>query len=334
MLAVLPCDPARGPEPRLAEQPRPHPGPGEVLLRVGAAALNRADLLQLRALYPPPPGESAIPGLECAGEVAELGEEADGWRVGERAMALLAGGGQAEWVAAPVGQLMPVPDGLSSTDAAALPEAALTSWTNLVVEGALVPGEILLVSGAASGVGTFAVQLGRELGARVWVAGRSRERLERLRELGAERVFVLSPSLGEELREASAGRGVDLVLDLVGGGHVPTLLSGLAPCGRLVLVGLLAGARAELDLARILRQRLRLIGSVLRARSRAEKAALVESFWSFAASRLADGRLRPVVDRVLPFAEVADAYRVMESSSALGKIVLQVAVPSASRTPP
>ena len=334
MLAVLPYDPALGPEPRLAEQPRPHAGRGEALLRVAATALNRADLLQLRGLYPPPPGESAIPGLECAGEVAELGEGADGWREGDRAMALLAGGGQAEWVAVPVGQLMPVPAGMTWPAAAALPEAALTSWTNLVVEGALVPGEILPVSGAASGVGTLAVQLGRELGARVWVAGRSRQRLERLCDLGVERVFLLGPELGDELREASAGRGVDLVLDLVGGAHVPVLLSGLAPCGRLVLVGLLAGARAELDLSRVLRHRLRLIGSVLRARSRAEKAALVESFWSFAAPRLEDGRLRPVVDRILPFAEVAAAYRVMDSSSALGKIVLQIETPRAARAAP
>lgn len=334
MLAVLPCDPARGPEPRLAEQARPSAGRGEVLLRVAATALNRADLLQLRGLYPPPPGESAIPGLECAGEVAALGESAVGWRVGDRAMALLAGGGQAEWVAVPVGQLMPVPEGMTWTEAAALPEAGLTSWTNLVVEGTLMPGEILLVTGAASGIGTFAVQLGRELGAHVWVAGRSRERLERLRELGAERLFLLGPELGEELREASAGRGVDLVLDLVGGAHVPVLLSGLAPCGRLVLVGLLAGARAEVDLARVLRQRLRVIGSVLRARSRAEKAALVESFWSFAAPRLADGRLRPVVDRVLPFGEIVEAYRAMESSSALGKIVLQLETPCASLAAP
>jgi len=324
MLAVVSPGTAEKP-PLLQELPDPQPGTGEVLIRVRATALNRADLLQLRGLYPPPPGESEVPGLECAGEIIAAGPEtAGGWQVGDRVMALLAGGGHGEKVAVPVGQLMPIPGGMSFTDAAALPEVALTAWTNLVAEGGLEAGQTVLITAAASGVGTFAVQLARELGARVLVAGRDLERLRRLRPFGAEVFIELGGGLVAAVRAATGGEGVDVVIDLAGGAGVADRLRALRPRGRLILVGLLAGAGAEIDLADVLRRRLRLVGSVLRARSRAEKAELVKGFRAFAGERLADGRLRPVVDRVMPFTEIGEAYRQLERGGVLGKIVLDV----------
>jgi len=322
MLAVVPPG-ADEKAALLRELPDPEPGAGEVLIRVRATALNRADLMQLRGLYPPPPGESEVPGLECSGEIAALGVGVAGWQVGDRVMALLAGGGHGEQVAAPVGQLMPIPEGLSFVDGAALPEVALTAWTNLVAEGRLEAGQTVLITAAASGVGTFAVQLARELGARVLVAGRNLERLERLRPLGADACLELGDGLADAARQATGGAGVDLVIDLAGGAGVAERLRALCPRGRLILVGLLAGARAEIDLADVLRRRLRFVGSVLRARSRAEKAELVAGFHAFAEERLADGRLRPVVDRVMPFAEIGNAYRQLEQGGVLGKIVLE-----------
>lgn len=308
----------------LGTLPDPVAGPGEALIDVRATALNRADLLQLWGLYPPPPGESPVPGLECAGVVAELGPGVSSLAVGERVMALLAGGGHATRVAAPEGQVMPIPERLSFCQAAALPEVGLTAFTNLVVEGALARGQSVLVAGAASGVGTFAVQVARELGARVLVAGRDLDRLERLRSFGASGSCVLGPDLAERVRELNSGHGVDLVLDLVGGPWLGACLGALRERGRLVLVGLTAGARSDLDLGLLLRRRLRVFGSVLRSRSRAEKAGLVKGFWDFAAERLASGRLQPVVDRVLPFEELPRAYAELEAGGVLGKIVIEV----------
>lgn len=327
MRAVLPL--GRGSEadrPTVGQWPDPVPGVGEVLVRVAGAGLNRADLLQMRGRYPPPPGESEIPGLECSGEVVMLGPAVEGpWQPGDRVMALLAGGGQAEVVGIPEGQLMRLPQRLTSLEAAALPEAAITAWTNLVAEGRLAAGESVLIVGAASGVGTFAVQLARELGARVLVAGRSLGRLEVLRDLGAKELLELGPELGERLRRATGGKGVDLVLDLVGGGHVAAALGGIAHGGRWVLVGLMAGRSTTLDLGLVLQRRVKLVGSVLRPRCRADKAKLVEAFARFAAGRLDDGRLRPLVDSVYPLAEVAEAYRHLELGPVVGKVVLDLA---------
>jgi NADPH:quinone reductase-like Zn-dependent oxidoreductase len=247
-------------------------------------------------------------------------------------MALLAGGGHAERVAVPAEHLLPIPDALSLDEGAAVPEAGITSWTNLVVEGGLAAGEWVAISGAASGVGTFAVQLVRELGARSIVLGRRPDRLERLRDLGADAVVPLDEQLAEGIRAATGGKGADLVLDLVGGPWLPKLLAALAPRGRCVLVGLLAGRSAELDLGSLLKNRLHLKGSVLRTRSREEKAALVRAFGEFALPRLADGRLRPVIDRILAFEEIARAYETLERSEALGKVVVRLATgPARSR---
>ena len=309
--------------PRLGEVPDPRPAAGEVLVRVAATALNRADLLQLRGLYPPPPGESPVPGLECAGEVVEGGPGTGAFEAGDRVMALVAGGGQAELAAVPVGQLIPVPESLGLVEAAALPEAALTAWTNLVFEGRLEAGQSVLITAAASGVGTFAVQLARELGATVLVAGRSLERLEPLRDLGVSELVRLGPDLPARVRELTGG-GAHLVLEMAGGEHLPRSLQALRYLGRLVLVGLLAGAGAQIDLGLVLRQRLQIVGSVLRSRSREEKASLVADFRSFAAPRLEDGRLKPIVDRILPFEEISRGYQAMAAGGVTGKIVLEM----------
>ena len=325
MRAVLPASgPGGDGVPRLGEVPDPVAGPGEVLLEVRATAINRADLLQLRGRYPPPDGESEVPGLEAAGSIMAVGPGVAGWREGDAAAALLAGGGHAERVAVPVGQLLPVPSGWSFEEAAALPEAALTAWTNLVAEGALAAGRAVLISGATGGVGTASVQLARELGARVLAAGREPERLERLRALGADEVFTLGEELPARVRAATGGRGVDLVLDLIGGAHFTRLLAALAPRGKLVLVGLVAGARAELELDLVLRRRLTLIGSVLRSRDRTEKAALVADFLAFAAPRLAARRMVPVVERVLELESIAAAYALLERGRPFGKVVVRL----------
>ncbi len=327
MRAVLPAaphtDPGGNPEPRLGTVPEPGLGASEVLVRVRAAGLNRADLLQLRGLYPPPPGESDVPGLECSGVVVRAGDEVEGWSAGDRVMALVAGGGQAELAAVPAGQLMTLPDALSFEEGAALPEACLTAWTNLVAEGELEPGETVLVTGANGGVGTMAVQIARELGARVLAAGRSRDRLEPLAGLGADGLLIDDAGLPVAVRDRTRGRGVDLVFDLVGGDRLPDHLGALRNRGRLVLIGLIAGSRSELDLGEILRRRLTLRGSVLRSRSREEKAQLIAAFSEFAQPRLADGRIRPLIERILSFDQVEAAYRRLEEGGVTGKLILR-----------
>lgn len=324
MLAVVAEGEGEDRRPRLAELPDPQPGPGEVEIAVRATGLNHADLLQVRGSYPSPAGESAVPGLECAGVVDAVGEGVTGLQAGQRVMALLGGGGHATRVVAPAGQVMALPENLSFAEGAALPEACLTGWTNLVSEGGLCPGESVLITGATGGMGTLAVQLGRELGGRVIAVGRDPVRLERLRSLGADAAVEHDDRLAAAVLRLTGGRGVDLALDFVGGPHFALLLGALRPQGRLVLIGLLAGAHAEIDLAPLLGKRLRVTGSLLRPRARAEKAALVRSFAGFGLPRLADGRLRPVVAEVLPFARIDDAYRRLAAASPGGKIVLTV----------
>jgi len=326
--AILPTDSTDRsvrdfPIPQVGDLPDPVAGPGEVLVAVEAAGLNHADLHQLRGQYPPPAGESLVPGLECAGVVLES-EKGSPWQSGTRVMALVGGGAHATRAAIPTGQLMPVPDNLSLIEGAAIPEAGLTSWVNLVVEGGLAAGETVLVTGATGGMGSFAVQLARELGARVLAAGRSRERLELLRGLGIEEVCLEGANLASQVREATGGRGVDLVLDFTGGPDFASHLGALAHRGRLVLVGLVSGGRTELELGPIMSRRLRIIGSVLRARPREEKARLTADFAAFALPRLRDGRLHPVVDRVVPLERAAEAYKTLERGGVFGKVILSM----------
>lgn len=323
MRAILPADPAQ-PIPRVGELPDPIPEPGEILVAVEAAGLNHADLHQMRGQYPPPAGESDVPGLECSGVVLE-GEKGSPWQPGTRVMALVGGGAQATRAAIPMGQLMRLPDNLSFVEGAALPEAALTSWVNLVVEGGLQAGETVLVTGATGGMGSFTVQLARELGARVLAAGRSRERLELLRDLGIDEVCLEGANLAGQVREATNGRGADLVIDYTAGPEIGSHLAALGNRGRLVVIGMVGSRKAEVDLGLVMHRRLKVIGSVLRARPREEKAKLTEAFAAFALPRLLDGRLRPVVDRVFPLDRAAEAYKALGQGGAFGKIVLATA---------
>ncbi len=306
----------------VGELPDPRPAEGEVVLAVRATALNHADVLQVQGNYPPPTGESTVPGLECSGVIDEVGVGVNGWKRGDRVMALLGGGGHASRVAVPAGQLMALPENLGFEDGAALPEACLTAWTNLVFEGGLRAGETVLVTGATGGMGTMAVEIAHELGAHVIAAGRSAARLEPLGALGADETVVLDADLRATIGRLTDGRGVDLIFDLVGGRLLPQLIECLALRGRLVIVGLLGGRTTEVALYEVMRRRSRLIGSVLRPRSREEKASLVRDFAAFGLPRLADGRLRAVVDRVMPFGEIAAAYAELARGGAAGKIVL------------
>jgi putative PIG3 family NAD(P)H quinone oxidoreductase len=323
MRAILPLDrEARDhPTPIVGDLPDPAPGQGEVLVAVEAAGLNHADLHQLRGNYPPPAGESDVPGLELSGVVLE-GEMGSPWLPGTRVMALVGGGAHATRAAVPSGQLMPLPDNLSFFEGAAIPEAALTAWVNLVVEGGLQAGETVLVTGATGGMGSFTVQLARELGARVLAAGRDPKRLEMLRDLGVDEICLDGANLAGQVRDATGGHGADLVIDFTAGPEVGNHLAALKGRGRLVVVGTVGSRKGEIDLGYVMSRRLKIIGSVLRARSREEKARLTADFAAFALPRLRDGRLRPVVDRTFPLAGAAEAYRALERGGAFGKIIL------------
>jgi putative PIG3 family NAD(P)H quinone oxidoreductase len=312
----------------LGEAPSPELGPRDLRIRVAAAGVNRADLLQRRGLYPPPPGASPLLGLECAGEVVEVGAEVDpalGWRRGHRAMALLAGGGYAEQVVVDAACALPVPDVLSLEEAAALPEVYLTVFLNVFQLGALPAHGALLVHGGGSGIGTASIQLVKEAGGTVYATAGSDEKCRQCRELGADlAVNYRTGDFAAEVRGASGGRGVDVVLDSIGASYLTANLASLAVGGRLVLIGLMGGARAEIDLGALLTRRLALIGSTLRARPVEEKARIVAGFRERFGAALEAGRLRPVVHRVLPLAEAAEAHRILQASTHFGKVVLRV----------
>ena len=307
----------------LAEVPDPVPGPGEVLVDVAAAGVNRADVMQRQGHYPPPPGEPETLGLECSGVVAELGEGVDGWAVGDEVCALLSGGGYAERVVVPAGQLLPVPRGVGLVDAAALPEVACTVWSNVFISAGLREGETLLVHGGGSGIGTFAVQLARAWGARVAVTAGSARKLEACRELGAQvLVDYTEQDFVQEVRAATDGRGADVVLDVVGAAYLERNVQVLAPNGRLVIIGMQGGRRAELDIGALLAARGAVMATSLRARPRAEKAAIVASVREHVWPLVEDGRVRPVVHARLPLADAARAHEVLEESSHIGKVLL------------
>ena len=309
----------------LADVDDPVPGPGEVLVDVVASAVNRADVLQRRGFYDPPPGASPYPGLECSGRVAALGDGVTGWSVGDEVCALLAGGGYAERVAVPAGQLLPVPAGLSVLEAAALPEVVCTVWSNVFGVGALQPGEVLLVHGGTSGIGTIALQLAARHGARVFCTVGSPDKAARAVELGAERaVRYRDEDFVEVVRAATDGRGADVVLDNMGATYLDRNVRVLATGGRLVVIGLQGGVKAELDLGRLLGKRASVHATSLRARPTAEKAAVVAEVLAQVWPAVEAGEVRPVIDRVLPLEDVAEAHRALEASEHIGKIVLQV----------
>ncbi|MFE9651412.1 NAD(P)H-quinone oxidoreductase [Micromonospora sp. NPDC006431] len=305
-----------------SEVPDPEPGPGEVVVEVSASAVNRADLLQRQGQYPPPPGAPAYPGLECSGMVAALGPGVTGWAVGDEVCALLAGGGYAERVAVPVGQLLPVPRGVDLVDAAALPEVACTVWSNVVQLARLAEGEALLVHGGGSGIGTLAIQLGVALGATVVVTARSGKH-DRLRELGAAHAIdYREQDFVEEVRRVTDGRGADVILDIMGAAYLPRNVAALATGGRLVVIGMQGGRKGELDLGMLLAKRGSVHATALRSRPLDEKAGIVrgvrEQVWPLVES----GAVRPVVHARAKLADAADAHRLLETSDHLGKVLL------------
>ncbi|MEO3751558.1 NAD(P)H-quinone oxidoreductase [Streptomyces sp. B6B3] len=305
------------------EVPEPVPGPEEVLIDVVAAGVNRADLLQRQGFYDPPPGAPPYPGLECSGRVAAVGAGVADWSVGDEVCALLAGGGYAERVAVPAGQVLPVPEGLDLVSAAALPEVTCTVWANVVITAGLRPGETLLVHGGGSGIGTMAVQLGKAIGARVAVTAGSAEKLARCRELGADVLInYREQDFVAELRRATDGRGADVILDIIGARYLGPNVEALAPGGRLAVIGLQGGAKGEVHLGALLTKRASISASSLRARPVDEKAAVVAEVRAHVWPLLSDGRVRPVVDRRLSLPEAAEAHRVMEGGEHTGKILL------------
>jgi NADPH2:quinone reductase len=320
MIAIDPAEPG-GPEVlQPVERPVPEPGPGEVLIRVEAAGVNRPDVMQRLGFYPPPPGAPTIPGLEVAGTIV------GGGRDGERVCALVAGGGYAQYCVAPEGQCLPVPDGFSMIEAAALPETFFTVWTNLFQRGGAKAGDTVLVHGGTSGIGTTAILLGKVFGIDVIVTAGSADKCARALEIGAAHAIdYKSQDFVEEVKRITGGRGVAVVLDMVGGDYVPRNLACLAEDGRHVSIAGQRGGTAEIPLWDVMRKRLTLTGSTLRARSVEFKAALAAELRREVWPHLEAGRLRPIVHATFPLADAAEAHRLMESSDHVGKIVLEVA---------
>jgi len=307
----------------LADVPDPEPAPGEVRVRVAAAGVNRADVMQRMGHYPPPPGAPEYPGLEVSGTVEALGEGVHGWAVGDQVCALLSGGGYAELVCVPAGQLLPVPRGTSLEDAAALPEVVSTVWSNVFMTANLLPGQTVLVHGGSSGIGTMAIQLAREVGARVVVTAGSAAKLEACRQLGAEiLVNYREQDFVEEVRAATGGAGADVILDNMGAKYLARNVEALAPGGRLVVIGLQGGAKAELDLGLLLRKRGAVIATSLRARPADEKAAIVAAVREHVWPLVEEGRVRPVIHSRHPLADAPAAHRELEESGHIGKILL------------
>jgi putative PIG3 family NAD(P)H quinone oxidoreductase len=302
----------------LADVDPPVPRPGEVLVDVVATAVNRADLLQRMGFYDPPAGSSPYPGIECSGVVRALGEGVEGWSVGDPVCALLVGGGYAEQVAVPAGQLLPVPEGVSVVEAAALPEVACTVWSNVVQLARLRAGEHLLVHGGGSGIGTHAIQVGKALGATVTVTVGSPEKAARALVLGADRAVRYKD---EDFVEAGP---YDVILDNMGAAYLDRNVTALATDGRLVVIGLQGGVKGELDLGALMGKRATVHATTLRARPPAEKAVVVQAVREHVWPLVERGQVVPVVDRVLPLEQVAEAHRVVEASEHVGKVVLQV----------
>ena len=308
---------------RVGEAPSPALGPNDVRIRVRATAVNRADLVQRQGFYAPPPGASEVLGLECCGEVTEVGDAVEGWRRGDRAMALLPGGGYAEEAVVDAGSAMPVPKGFSDVEGGAFPEVFLTAFLNVFELGQPPAGGGVLVHAGGGGVGTAAIRLCREAGLRVLVTAGSEAKCQRCRAMGASAAInYRQDDFVRVLRDVTDGRGVDVVLDCIGAAYFERNLSCLAPDGRLVVIGMMGGGRTELDLASLLVGRKQVIGSTLRPRAPQVKAAIVRAFRQRFGAALDAGRLRPVIDCELPLEQAAEAHRLMEASRHFGKIAL------------
>lgn len=308
-----------------AQRPVPRPAAGEVLIKIAAAGVNRPDCLQRQGSYPPPPGASDIPGLEVAGVIAALGEGVSNWKIGDEVCALLTGGGYADYCVAPAPQCLSIPAGLTLLQAAALPETFFTVWSNVFDRARLQPGEILLVHGGASGIGTTAIQLARALGSRVFTTVGGIEKIQPCLNLGAERVInYREEDFVQVIKEVTHNKGVDVILDMVGGDYTQRNLSALAVEGRLVFIAFLRGAKVELNLAPVMMKRLTITGSTLRARPVAHKAPIAQALRETVWPLLASGTIRPLIDQVFPLTEAAAAHSLMESNRHVGKILLQV----------
>jgi putative PIG3 family NAD(P)H quinone oxidoreductase len=304
---------------RWASVPDPAPGPGEVLLDVVAAGVNRADISQRQGNYPPPKGAPEYPGLEASGRISALGEGVAGWQVGDEVCALLSGGGYAERVAVPAGQLLPIPAGLSLVEAAGLPEVVCTVWSNVFALAGLRAGESFLVHGGASGIGTFAIQLAKARGARVLCTVGSDEKAERCRELGADVAINYRTADFVE-----AAKPVDVILDIMGAKYLQRNVDALGTGGRLMIIGLQGGRRAELDLAKLLAKRAMVQATGLRARPLAAKAEIIADVRANVWPLIESGAVRTVVDRAIPMSDAASAHRILEESTHVGKILLTV----------
>ncbi|HVW39780.1 MAG TPA: NAD(P)H-quinone oxidoreductase [Amycolatopsis sp.] len=305
------------------EVPDPEPGPGEVLISVTASAVNRADLLQRQGNYPPPPGASDILGLECSGTITELGEGVEGWQVGDEVCALLAGGGYAEKVAVPAVQLLPVPGEVGLVAAGALPEVACTVWSNVVMLAGLAEGEVLLVHGGAGGIGTHAIQVGKALGATVAITAGSADRLERCRQLGADiAINYREQDFVAELKKETGG--ADVILDNMGAKYLDRNVDALAADGRLTIIGMQGGVKAELNIGKLMAKRAFVAGTTLRARPVDDKGRIVadvrERLWPL----VEQGTVQPVIGQAVPLSEAADAHRALEEGGVFGKILLTV----------
>jgi len=307
----------------ISERHIPKPGPGEVLIHVAAAGVNRPDVLQRKGLYPPPPGASDLPGLEVAGVVAALGEGVADLAVGQQVCALLAGGGYAEYCVAPAPQCLPVPAGLSMAEAAGLPETFFTVWTNVFQRGRLQAGETFLVHGGTSGIGTTAIQLAKAFGATVFATAGGPDKAKACRDLGADRgIDYKAEDFVAVVKETTGGRGVDLILDMVGGDYLPRNIDALAVEGRHVSIAFLHGPQVTVNFVPVMMKRLTLTGSTLRARTVAQKGAIAAEMKTHVWPLLAAGRVRPVVHATFPLAEAARAHALMETSAHIGKIIL------------
>ncbi len=308
---------------KLREVPDPEPGPGEVVVTTVAAGVNRADLMQREGFYPPPAGAPPWPGMECSGRISAIGPDVSGWQRGDEVCALLSGGGYAEQVAVPAGQLLPIPAGVTLPDAAALPEAACTVYSNVVMQAGLTAGETLLVHGGASGIGTMAIQVGRALGARVICTAGSEAKLERCRELGAEAAIdYRNEDFADAVDKFTGGHGADVILDIMGAAYLPRNITALATGGRLVVIGMQGGAAGELDLGQLMVKRASVHGSTLRARPAAEKAGIVAAVEHAVWPLISSGQVRPVIETTLPLADAAGAHRLMAAGGHVGKILL------------
>ena len=313
---------------RAATREAPIPGPGEVLVEVAAAGVNRPDVLQRMGNYDPPPGASKLPGLEIAGRVVAIGEGVMDWAADDKVCALVAGGGYAQYCVVPSRQLLPIPAGLSAVEAAAVPETFFTVWTNVFERGALKPGETLLVHGGSSGIGTTAIQLAKAFGATVFTTAGSPEKCRACEALGADRAIdYKTEDFVAVVKEATGGRGVDVVLDMVGGDYIARSIEVMAPDGRHVSIAFLRGAKATLNLFPVMTKRLTLTGSTLRARTVEEKGRIARELREKVWPLLEAGTVKPVIHATFPLERAEDAHRLMESSAHVGKIVLTIDQP-------